>query len=285
MSKNNGLTLGVLTERAWKKFWKDCKSAASQRSNLRAVLEGLGEDRLVHRITTGMVEDLCTEWLEEGSSEKTCNRRLSCLSKMLRWAERRGWITRAPYLERFTEAPGRRRYASDAEELEMIAALSEAGYTSYADIVAVLVDTGMRRGELLGLVWDQIEEGTVRLDETKTGRPRRIPLTQRAARILTPGEEGSDGPFAGVRPSTLEDAWNRAKAQMGLEGDRGFTLHCLRHTFASRLLQRGADIFTVSRLLGHASIKTTADIYGHESLDQTQAAVELLEPNAPGSGH
>ena len=283
--KNNGLTLGVLRERAWIKFWRDCKSAASQRSNLRALERSLGEDQLVHRITSGMIEEMCTLWRSEGSSEKTCNRRLSCLSKMLKWAERRSWLARAPYIERYTEGLGRLRYASEAEESEMMRLLAEAGRPEFADIVAILVDSGMRRGELLGLEWDQVEEGVVRLEETKTGRPRRVPLTQRAQRVLDGRSDERMGPFVSIRPSTLEDAWNRSKREMGLEEDGGFTLHCLRHTFASRLLHRGADLFYVSRLLGHASIKTTADTYGHESIDKSQATVALLEPNAPTSGH
>ena len=283
--KRKPLTLGALSESAWLKLWKGTKNAPTVQSNLRKILEAFGEDQQVHRITTKMVEEVCHDWLEEGSSEKTCNRRLSCLSKMLKWAERRGQIQKAPYLERFSEGQGRLRYASEEEELQMIRGLSEAGYALFADLVAVLADTGMRRNEVLSMSWDQLEEGVVRLDETKNGRMRKVPLTQRAQRILEGLPREGHGPFEAIAPSTFSDAWNRVKRSMGLEEDRGFVPHCLRHAFACRLLQRGARIEVVSRLLGHDDISTTIKRYYHESPGDTSETVALLEPKAPGSGH
>lgn len=281
MSKNNGLTLKTLTDSAWAKFWQGTKNAPSVRSNIRKILATFGDNQVVHRLTTKMVEEACARWISEGASEKTCNRRLSCLSKMLKWAERRGQIQKAPYLERFTEGQGRLRYASLPEEVAMISGLQDAGYADFADLVALLADTGMRRSELIDMSWDQLENGVIRLDETKNGRSRKVPLTKRAKELLEkrPREAGY-GPFDSVAPSTFSDAWNRVKCSMGLEEDKGFTPHCLRHAFACRLLQRGARIEVVSRLLGHDDISTTINRYYHESPGDTASTVALLEPEA-----
>lgn len=280
MTRNNGLTLEALSEAAWSKFWEGTKNAPTVQSNIRKLLETFGGDQAVHRLTTKMIEEACIRWLSEGSSEKTCNRRLSCLSKMLKWAERRGELASAPYIERFTEGPGRLRYASEEEEAQMIDGLREAGYDDFADLVALLADTGMRRNELLSMVWDQLEDGVIRLDETKNGRMRKVPLTQRAQGILQSRRGLRDGPFRAVKKSTFSDAWNRVKRTMGLEEDTGFTPHCLRHAFACRLLQRGARIEVVSRLLGHDDISTTINRYYHESPGDTESTVALLEPEA-----
>ena len=277
------MTFYTLCDRAWSKFWKDSKNAPTQASILKRLRESFG-DRKISTITTALVEDVTGRWQQDGASDKTCNRHLSSLSKMLKWAERRGELERAPYIERFKEGIGRLRIVSDEEEAEVLRHLATAGRPEFADIVALLVDTGMRRDELLSLQWSQIQDGWVLLEDTKNGRPRRIPLTQRAAQILESYVGPGDGPFLTVAKSTFSDAWNKAKAAMDIK-DKGFVPHALRHTFASRLLERRADLFTVSRLLGHTSIKTTADVYGHLSPDRAEEAVALLEPGAPSSGH
>lgn len=272
----------TLCDRAWSKFWRESKNAPTQASILKRLREAFGPLK-IDGITTAKIEDAVAGWRRSGSSRKTCNRHLSSLGKMFRWAERRGDMPRAPYVERFQEGVGRLRVVSDEEEADVLRHLATAGRPEFADIVAVLVDTGMRREELLSLRWEQISEGWVRLEDTKNGRPRRIPLTQRASRILESNNCGS-GPFTDVAKSTFSGAWNRAKAAMGIE-DKGFVPHALRHTFASRLLAKRVDLFTVSRLLGHTSIKTTADVYGHLSPDRAEEAIALLEPGAPNSGH
>ena len=61
---------------------------------------------------------------------------------------------------------------------------------------------------------------------------------------------------------------------LGIEG----SLHSFRHTFASHLIMKGADLYSVSKLLGHASIKTT-EIYAHLAPDYLKAAVGRLEFN------
>ena len=277
------MTFHTLCDRAWSKFWEGSKNAPSQASILKRLRATFG-DRKISTITTALVEDIASKWQREGSSAKTCNRHLSSLGKMLKWAERRGELERAPYIERFKEGIGRLRVVTGEEEAEVLRHLTIAGRPDFADIVACLVDTGMRRDELLSLLWEQIEDGWVLLEDTKNGRPRRIPLTQRASKILESYRDQEGGPFLAVAKSTFSDAWNKAKAAMGIE-DKGFVPHSLRHTFASRLLERRADLFTVSRLLGHTSIKTTADVYGHLSPDRAEEAVALLEPGAPDSGH
>jgi integrase len=272
------LTLDALAASAWKRFWVSSKNAPTVKGILSNLLSTFGEDQQVHRITTKMVEDGCARWLAKGLTKKTCNRRISCLSKMLKWAERSGRISKAPYLERYAEGVGRLRYASGEEEALMIKGLQDAGHGLSADFVAVLADTGMRRTELLSLRWEQVEDDSLLLEETKNGRSRKIPLTTRAQGILRELRHDPRGPFQSITRTTFAYRWNAVKRSMGLEDDKGFVPHCLRHAFACRLLQRGARIEVVSRLLGHNDIGTTINRYFHESPGDTESAVALLEP-------
>lgn len=277
MSKSTPLTLGELADKAWTKFYASTRTPAPHRSNMNKVLEGFGRKRLVHRITAGMIEDQADAWVAEGTSEKTVNRRLSTLSRMLTWAHQREWIQKVPHIQKYREKPGRLRWQTPAEEAEMIRLLRELGKDDLADLVACLADTGCRRSELLGLEWDDVDDGWIRLWETKGGSSRSIPLTQRAREILASRRDvDAVGPFASVSARQLEKGWNMARKAMGLEDDKGFTPHCLRHGCASRLVQAGVPILTVKELLGHAKLETTL-IYAHLAPKNLEEAVRLLE--------
>lgn len=277
LTKSTPLTLGELAEKAWEKFYAHTSSPAPHRSHLNKVLEAFGRDQKVHRLTAGMIEDRADAWVAGGASEKTVNRRLAVLSRMLTWAHQREWIAKVPYIQKYREKPGRLRWQTPAEEAEMIRLLRELGKDDLADLVACLADTGCRRSELLGLEWDDVDDGWIRLWETKGGSSRSIPLTQRAREILEARRElGAVGPFAGITARHLEDGWNRVRKAMGLEKDKGFTPHCLRHGCASRLVQAGVPILTVKELLGHSKLETTL-IYAHLAPRNLKEAVRLLE--------
>lgn len=277
MSKSTPMTLGDLADKAWTKFYANTRTPAPHRSNLNKVLEGFGEKRLIHRITTGMVEDQADAWVAEGISEKTVNRRLSVLSRMLSWAHQRDWLSRVPHIQKYREKPGRLRWQTPEEEGAMIRGLRELGRDDLADLVSVLADTGCRRSELLALEWDDVDDGWIRLWETKGGTSRSVPLTKRALEIIHSRRDlDSVGPFASVTARQLEEGWNKVRGQMGLDGDKGFTPHCLRHGCASRLVQAGVSILTVKELLGHSKLETTL-IYAHLAPSNLVDAVKLLE--------
>ena len=292
--KTKKMTLKTLAEKAWVKFWENSKSPASHLSNCKKVLATLGKSRDIRKISTEDIEKACSTWLSEGASEKTCNRRLASLSRMLTWAEQRGWIERRPFIERFKETGGRLRWQTDEEEAEMVRLLRKADHYQFAYLVTFLAETGMRRGEALGLTWDNVDfdQGWIRLWETKGGKARSIPMTVKSHSILRDyhesyemqtslGFSGKAGPFVTIKPSSFTDAWNAAKKKMGLAGDAGFIPHCLRHGFATRLVQAGVSIVTVKELLGHAKLETTL-IYAHLAPANLADAMAVFERSRNG---
>ena len=284
--KTKKMTLKTLAEKAWVKFWENSKSPASHLSNCKKVLATLGKGRDIRKISTEDIEKACVHWRSEGTSEKTCNRRLASLSRMLTWAEQRGWIERRPFIERFKETGGRLRWQTDEEEAEMVRLLEAAGHSRFAQLVVFLAETGMRRGEALALTWDNVDfdQGWIRLWETKGGKARSIPMTVKSHSILSTIDSWGtfyDGPFLTVKPSSFTDAWNAAKKKMGLAGDAGFIPHCLRHGFATRLVQAGVSIVTVKELLGHAKLETTL-IYAHLAPANLADAMAVFERSRNG---
>jgi integrase len=213
------------------------------------------------------------------------------LGRLLGHAARRGVIASNPVLrlERGERpAPGRREQRVLApDEIERLLA---SAHPRFRTLLATAAFTGARLGELLGLVWVNVdfEAGFVRvrkqLDRTgnrvdpKTPQALRdVVLMPALARLLrehrlaSPFSSDSDCVFASARGTPLyfrnveRRGLDAAAAAAGLnDGDRPkLRLHDLRHTFASMLISSGADVVTVSRQLGHAAPDITLRVYAH----------------------
>ncbi len=115
--------------------------------------------------------------------------------------------------------------------------------------------------------------------ETKTDDMRAIPLNDRAIsvlrnRVLSAGADRFLFVCAGSRVRK-DQLWSRWKRYRKIAGADSITIHGLRHTFATRLLQSGVDLKTVQELLGHKNIATTA-IYLHSSIERERTAIRML---------
>ncbi|MCK6469407.1 MAG: site-specific integrase [Candidatus Brocadia sinica] len=123
---------------------------------------------------------------------------------------------------------------------------------------------------------------TIIIQETKSGKPRTIPLNQVAFDILTEKSKirnikndlvFSSGVGNKIDRHNLRRAFNIAIEKAGL---RDFHFHDLRHTFATRLAQKGIDIYKISKLLGHHDIRMTQR-YSHHCPDSLRDGVQILE--------
>lgn len=147
--------------------------------------------------------------------------------------------------------------------------------------------TGMRRGELFTFRVGQIRNGAIILDEHKTSETkgdRAVALNQTAKRLLAAridrlNLQPSDVVFDYPKRS-FTALWQRMRKAIGMQDDPDFVVHALRHTFASRLAQKGASIYSVSKLLGHSSVATT-ERYAHLFADHLTATAELLDGDMP----
>ena len=139
---------------------------------------------------------------------------------------------------------------------------------------------GLRIGDVLNLKWKDIseEKGTWRASilMLKSQRPLYIPLGEQARKWMP--EQGEDGPNEKVfklnRQAINENLQSWAEAA-GITNKK-VTFHTSRHTFATMLLTLGADIYTVSKLLGHTSVKTT-QIYAKIIDQKKDDAVSLVD--------
>ena len=137
----------------------------------------------------------------------------------------------------------------------------------------------MRRNEALCLNWSDIDLRkwliNIRPEISKLGISRQIPINTELQAVLNDwATRPSDKLFPNYTPNQISMKFRRWVRQVGLSGS--ISLHSLRVTFACHLAKRNVDIYTISKLLGHSSIKMTEKYY--LALDQKKAidAVGLL---------
>jgi integrase len=170
------------------------------------------------------------------------------------------------------EPPGRLRYLTFDEAERLLKELPEAP----AAVVAFALNTGMRKGEILGLKWRDInfDQKQIAVEKTKTNERRWVPINDQVYRIL----EAQKGPRKPSDPVFADGAVNLRKHFEGAvkrANLENFRFHDCRHSFASQLVMSGANIRVVQQLLGHKDIKMTMR-YSHLSQDHLQEAVEKL---------
>ncbi len=274
----NTLLLDAI-DHTFEKRWKHTKD--SQRSYKRAInLAAITGNIPLCDITDSVVFHLTKTLEAKGSKPATINRYLTNLKTILKDHKQP-----VEGIKLRKASNGRIRVLSKEEEVKIVNLFRETEhderryyFADMGDLVEVLVDTGMRLGEALALTYQEVnyDTGLINIWYNKSDRARSIPMTRRIRSILQ-ARQTSDP----VKPFTMKSyqvstAWNWARKEMGLEQDEQFVPHALRHTCASRMVNKGVDPVTVMTWMGHADISTTM-IYMHLDPAKLVSAVSALE--------
>jgi integrase len=148
------------------------------------------------------------------------------------------------------------------------------------DLVVCLLDTGARYSEIADIRWDQIDmdQGLIGLWRSKVSNEGVIAMTKRVRAVFTRRYQERGGDFVltnseggkrGYAPQSIRKAMKRA-------GLHDCTIHTLRHTHASRLIQNGLSVYEVRAVLGHTDIKTTMRYAHLEQVSVTQKARDVI---------
>ena len=278
--------------------------ASMLRSHLRPAFGAYRSDRLTARVIQEWEGHCAAALAAHTMSPKYYNNLLGTLRVILSWARASGqrYIAHDPLAE-MKPVPVERRERRFLEPDEL-AALLDTAAAPHDTILYLAAYSGLRRGEVFGLQWGDLEESTNQLrvkrslfqgalTRPKTKHSERVvdlpaPIVSRlqAYREQYP-PLGDDFMFRTETGGPLDpDNWyKRTFVQMvkgaTLTGDVG--LHTLRHTYASLLINQGESIKYVSRQLGHASINITADLYGHLFRETSVSAMQRLAQQVPGA--
>jgi integrase len=307
---DNSLTVAQLLKRWYEDVLRH-QVAPSAARNYKAIADQhiiptLGKKK-VASLTTADVDRLISLKLDSGLSVSTVRRVRAVLAQAIdqgiRWDSVTRNVARLSRPLKTTRTEGRTLTPEQARQLlEML-----KGHRNEA-LYALMLSTGLRRGEALGLQWKDLdektgvlmvrrqltrEEGELVTSDTKTARSRRavnLPapmlVTLRAHRArqaadrLALGEAWQATGFiftssvgTPMEPRNLNREFKTICHQAGL-GD--WHPHELRHSAASLMLARGVKLQVVSEVLGHASIRMTADVYGHILAPDRQAAADAM---------
>jgi len=264
-----------------KRSWKD------DFYRLRKFIELFGNVQL-HEISPFEIEKFKLTKLSDDLSKSTVNRYLTILKRMFNVAIDWGYAKENPVkrVKFYTEKDNlKERILTEKEEDRLLEASSE----HLRPILIVALNTGMRRGEILNLKWENIDfqAKEILVENTKSGRPRTIDINSHLLNELVKlKNEAQDSQNVFLNPKTgepykkLQTSFNGTRRRAGIKNLR---FHDLRHTFASRLVERGVDLIRVKELLGHSSVKIT-ERYTHSNQEGRKKAVELLcreSPNKP----
>lgn len=146
-----------------------------------------------------------------------------------------------------TNSRDRRLEAGDAARLEQALKSSRVWYLS--PMMELAIETGMRRGELLSLGWNDVDipKRLAFLRMTKNGSRRAVPLTKRAAEVFSRLPRSEERVFP-ILPGTFGEAWERLVRRAGLTQLR---FHDLRHEAISRFFEMGLSLPEVALISGH----------------------------------
>ncbi len=203
------------------------------------------------------------ERIDEEASNKTVREELLLLSVVLNTA-RKDWSIPVENWVKHVRKPAvgkhRERRPSADEETKLLVACRESKSVGLECAVILAIETGMRRGEIAGLSWDQVDlhAHVVRLSVTKNGDKRAVPLSLAAEEALRALPRNIDGKVFTFHDSNgLGAAFARASARAGIE-DLHF--HDLRHEAASRFAPR-MPATTLAKLMGWRSIQMAMRYY------------------------
>ncbi len=290
------------------------------RHKVERINKQLGGLRL-DRLTAQHLDRAYRAWLDEGLHPSSVHHLHRVLSAALRQAVKWGVLPAAP-TARATPPPRRHTPAeipSPDIVQRLISTAEDRGQPVLAVIVAVAATTGLRRGELAGLRWSDIDldagrlqvrrslkndvEGGWVVGPTKTHQIRRIALDRFTLSVLRAhrsrveqwadkaGVDVVEDGYAftlnpsGRDPSKPDGLSHSFAALCQAAGVRGVSLHTLRHFSASMLIASGRDVRTIAGRLGHSDATTTLRVYAHmvEGRDQDAADYlgSLLAPARP----
>lgn len=260
------------------------------------ILPLIGTQRAAY-ITTAQIQAFAMNRSASGLKASTVNSILTFLHTLFKHAQRQYKLA-IPEIVYLSYERTEMRVLSIAEQKIIVAYL-----TKDMDIfkVAVLLAlyTGLRIGELCALHWSDIRDGCIYVQKTmqrlkykdkkgtylyigppKTKKSIRvIPLPSFMVSYIESFRKDDEEYFLGtealhvVEPRVMQFRFKRFIQEAGIDKA---TFHTLRHTFATRCVECGVDVKTLSELLGHANVQITLNRYVHSSLDLKRSSIEKL---------
>ncbi len=255
----------------------------------------------LQQIQTSHIRDFLTTLHSDGYSSSSMGRKIAALRSFFKFAIRNEFISSNPCSLIFSpKKKGTLPEPMSVQEIETILSLPGNDHLSIRDkaMLETLYSTGVRVSELVGMNIDSIDfvGGTVKV-KGKGRKERIVPVGDKALEALSKYFNKRNSFFVSVRNdlSVNKEALflNNWGGRLSTESvkkivhdyikeaaiKKNVSVHSFRHSFATHLLERGADLRAVQELLGHASLSTT-QIYTHLTTTRLKKIYDKTHPRA-----
>lgn len=279
-STGTGITMADARALSLKIRWKGLAWERTAGIYSQHAVEFFGATTQLDSIKAPDVERWRQHLLEGGNSRTTVNKKVSCLKAMISDALLHGCISEKQPLPPQLKVSNTRDRIISKEELNTFCHIfREWGEPEMADLLVLMTLTCTRWGEIYRLRGEDVdlERNLITFWKTKNGTPRTIALGPKARSIIeayvppVPKQQ-----LFGVTYDRARALFDRAKAQMGLENDRRLTMHCARHTGATRMAQAGVPL---QQIQAYGGWKTPAAVarYMHLQTHHLTACTAAIE--------
>ena len=256
--------------------------SASVATAIKHWQQHLGKRCRLREITAQRVEEFRTKRLKAGVAKSTVNRNVAVLKRLLTVAVDWDLLLENPArrVKQYREENQRLRFLSHEEAGRLVAACRRSRNPLLAPLVVLALNTGARKGELLGLRWADVsfEARTLSFPKTKNGERRDLPLNKAATATLRSlhrrtGHERHVFNHAGEALKDIRTAWRTVLKRAEIDD---FHFHDTRHCYSSWAVMAGTDLYRLQRILGHKS-QQMVQRYAHLRPKDLREAMEMVE--------
>ena len=234
-------------------------------------------DKPLNRLTTEEIQSFYNTRMAE-TTPSTANRHFTTLraiiNKMIQLKLYNG-ENPCTGVSKQKENPARTNYLARDQIKTLLDCIEDRS----KNLVAFAILTGMRRGEIMRLTWQDMDlnNGIIHIYESKSGHKREVPIVPDLKNILLGMNPQLHGKVFNLTVKQIEHDFCQALAKAGIVGIR---FHDLRHTFASHFMMGGGDLCVLQRILGHSDLKMTQR-YAHLSPTYLCKSIEIMNHLIP----
>lgn len=255
INRSLGLTLESAFDRLMEHDYKDRPHQSSILANNQAVLDYFGGDKVLTFITQEDIGHFKTYLLNhpDYKAASTRNKKMLALSGLMKRAHDIWGIPGIPQnlkfpLEKVKDA---RQFIFTDKDIDNVLNYTFVKNPYLHDLIVVLLNTGARVSEILNLEPQDIRDNKLYIWESKTGKSRVIPMNDKVRQVFASRPHFKDHSI-----HYCEKQWRKVRLALNLPAEA--ILYACRHTFATRMLENGADIQLLANILGHSTLTMTA---------------------------
>lgn len=248
------------------------QSLKVHQSKQKELLQVINGQTKLENITADKINSYIEHLQNKNNSNKTINTKLSYIRNILRYAYNMGWTKSIPYIKNLkTKSNKITRYYSELEQDLMLEWSKHHCYVLYEALV-IGFNTGLRISDILTIINNiksiKIENNYIHLLIQKTQTELSIPLNKHLQELTQEWQEYT------INYMQIQYLFKKMLKEINIL-DTEATIHKIRHTFCSRLVEKGVPLPVIQKLAGHKKITTTM-LYTHVKDTQLEQAVALL---------